>query len=186
MGQGLQFKRKVVKGLSERLSSARSVVMVDFSGVSVEEITELRSKARDKDVGYFVSKNNLIRRALEGTPFACLESDLVGPTAFGVGYDDSLAVVKLISECAKEIGNLRIKAGYVDGSYATAAEIEQIAKLPGREELIAMLLGVLQMPMARLVSTLNGPITKFVRTLSAIVDSREEEQSEVSDEGGNS
>ena len=85
MGRGLEYKREVVKDLSERFSDAQSVVLLDFTNVTVEQVTGLRSKAREKKVDYVVAKNRLIKRAFEGTPFSCLESDLAGPTAVGIG-----------------------------------------------------------------------------------------------------
>ena len=173
MGRGITYKREVVKDLTDRFSTAQSVVLVDFSGVSVGEITELRGKAREQKVDYLVAKNNLIKRAISGTPMECLASDLVGPTALGIGYDGTLASVKLLSDFAKSLKSLRIKAGFVDGEYASAEDVEAIAKLPSKSELLAKLMGALQAPISRLVFAINSPICGLVRTLSAIKEKKE-------------
>ncbi len=173
MGRGIKYKREVVKDLADRFSTAQSVVLVDFSGVSVAEITELRSRARQQKVDYLVAKNNLIKRAISGTPMKCLAADLIGPTALGIGYDGSLASVKLLSDSAKNLKSLKIKAGFVDGEYASAADVEAIAKLPSKPELLAKLMGALQAPISRLVFAINSPICGLVRTLDAIKEKKE-------------
>jgi len=176
MGRGIEYKRQVVKDLSERFSTAQSVVLVDFIGVSVSEVTELRNKARQQKVDYLVAKNNLIKRAISGTALECLGSDLIGPTALGIGYDGSLALVKLMSSSSKELDGLKIKAGFVDGEYVSATDIEVLAKLPSRPELLAKLMGTLQAPISRLVSTLSGTMCGLVRTLEAIKEKKEGEK----------
>jgi len=173
MGRGIEYKRQVVKDLSQRFSAAQSIVLVDFSGVSVSEVTALRSRARQQKVDYLVAKNNLIKRAISGTPLECLDSDLTGPTALGIGYDGSLAIVKLLSDSAKDCQGLKIRAGFVDGEYASAADIEAIAKLPDRPELLAKLMGALQAPVSRLVFTLRGTMCGLVRALEAIKEKKE-------------
>jgi len=177
MVRGLEYKRAVVKDLSDRFATAEAVVLVDFSGVSVSEITELRNKARDAKVDYIVAKNNLIRRAITGTPFECLEPALVGQTALGIGYDGSLVALKVLADAAKELEGLKIKAGFVDGEYASAAEVVAIAKLPSKPELVAKLAAVLQAPISKLLFVLNGPVTGLVRTLQAIKEKKEGNQS---------
>lgn len=173
MGRGIEYKREVVLNLTERISAARSILLVGFSGVSVAEVTQLRDKVRAAKVDYIVAKNSLIKRAMVGTPFESLEPHLVGPTALGIGYDGSLAVVKILWDLTKHVEGLTIKAGYVDGAYASAGDVEVIAKLPSKAELTAKLLGALQSPITRLVSVMNGPISAFVRTLNAIKKKKE-------------
>jgi len=181
MVRGLEYKRAVVKDLSDRFSTAEAVVLVDFSGVSVSEITELRNKARDANVDYIVAKNNLIRRAITGTPLECLDSALVGQTALGIGYDGSLVALKVLSDAAKELKGLTIKAGFVDGEYASAAEVDAIAKLPSKPQLVGRLAGVLQAPISKLVFVLNGTVSRLVRTLQAIKEKKEGSQSSASE-----
>jgi len=173
MGRGIEYKRQVVKDLADRFSAAQSIVLVGFSGVSVSQVTELRDKARQQKVDYLVAKNNLIKRAMLGTPLECLEADLVGPTALGIGYDESLAVVKLLSDSAKSLEGLKLRAGYVHGEYASAADLEALAKLPSRRELQAKLMGVLQAPLSRFLFALKGTICGLVRTLEAIKEKKE-------------
>ncbi|MBN1594177.1 MAG: 50S ribosomal protein L10 [Candidatus Coatesbacteria bacterium] len=173
MGRGIGYKREVVRDLAERFSTAQSIVLVDFSGISVAEVTELRNKARGKNVDYIVAKNKLIKRVIAGTPMECLSSDLAGPTALGIGYDGSLESVKLLFEATKNLNNLKIKGGFVDGEYASAADVEAIAKLPGKSELIAKFMGALQSPITRLLFALNSPISGLVRTLDAIKKKKE-------------
>jgi len=151
-------------------------VLVDFSGVSVSEVTELRNRARQQKVDYIVAKNNLIKRAISGTPLECLGSDLIGPTALGIGYDGSLAIVRLLFNSAKELEGLKIKAGFADGEYASAADIETIAKLPSRPELLAKFMGALQAPISLLVSMLSGTMCGLVRALEAIKEKKEGEK----------
>jgi len=176
MGRGIEYKRQVVKDLAERFSAAQSIVLVDFSGVSVSEVTELRNRARQQKVDYIVAKNNLIKRAISGTPLECLGSDLIGPTALGIGYDGSLAIVRLLFNSAKELEGLKIKAGFADGEYASAADIETIAKLPSRPELLAKFMGALQAPISLLVSMLSGTMCGLVRALEAIKEKKEGEK----------
>ena len=164
----MEYKRQVVADLARRFSSASSVVLVEFCGISVDEINELRTRARAERVDYLVAKNNLIKRAIAGTPFECLQSDLSGPTALGIGYDDPLKLIKLLCDFSSKFEGFKIKSGYVDGSYAGPGEIVELSKLPGREVLTAKLLGALMGPVSRLVCTLNGPIVSFLNVLNAI------------------
>ena len=128
-----------------------------------------------------VRKHGLgIAVAVSSSSFQRLTSALKGQTALGIGYDGSLAALRVLSDAAKELEGLKIKAGFVDGEYASAAEVEAIAKLPSKPQLAGRLAGVLQAPISKLVFVLNGPVSGLVRTLRAIKEKKEGTQSSAS------
>jgi len=116
-------------------------------------------------------KNTLARRAVEGTSFECLKDQMVGPLAFAVSADP-VAVAKILSEFAKDNEMLKIKAGAMSGKLMSLAQIQALAVLPGREQLLAQLLGTMQAPVRTFVQTLNEVPAKFVRALAAVRDAK--------------
>jgi large subunit ribosomal protein L10 len=158
--------------VSERLKKAQSVVLAEYRGLPVEDITVLRSKARASGVYLRVLKNTLARRAVQGTPFEKLSDQMVGPLAYGIS-DDPVAAAKVLHTYAKGNDKLVIKGGAMPNYVMTAKEIGNLATLPGREELLARVLGTMQAPVAKFVQTLNEVPSKFVRALAAVRDQRE-------------
>jgi large subunit ribosomal protein L10 len=172
MSLSLEQKKAVVAEVSKELSGAQAVMLAEYRGLTVAQMTALRSKAHQSRVYLRVVKNTLARRAVEGSGYECLKDHMVGPLAFAISRDP-VAVAKILGEFAKENEALRIKAGAMEGKLMSLAQIQALAKLPGREQLLAMLLGTMQAPVSKFVRTLNEVPAKFVRTLAAVRDAKQ-------------
>jgi large subunit ribosomal protein L10 len=170
----LEGKKEVVAEVSERLTRAQSVILAEYRGLAVEQITVLRSQARASGVYLRVLKNTLARRAVQGTPFEKLSDQMVGPLAYGIS-DDPVSAAKVLHAYAKGNDKLVIKGGAMPGYLMSAKEIGNLAGLPGREQLLAMLMGTMQAPVTKFVQTLNEVPGKFVRTLAAVRDQKEKQ-----------
>jgi len=168
----LEEKKEVVAEISARLAKAQAVVIAEYRGLPVEQITVLRSQARASGVYLRVLKNSLARRAVQGTPFEKLSDQMVGPLAYGIS-DDPVAAAKVLHTYAKGNDKLVIKGGAMPNQLMTAKEVGNLATLPGREELLAKLLGTMQAPIAKFVQTLNEVPSRFVRTVAAVRDQKE-------------
>ena len=171
MGLSLEQKQAMVSEVATKLQGAQSLIVAEYRGLNVERITQLRAKARTSGVWLRVLKNTLARRAVQGTPFEKLSEKMVGPLMYGISQDP-VAGAKVLSEFAKENEHFVIKAGAMPNAVMSAQDIKALAQLPGREQLIAMLLGTLQAPMTKLVRTLNEVPARFVRTLAAVRDAK--------------
>ena len=174
MSLNLDEKKEVVAEVAERLTKAQAVVLAEYRGLPVEQITVLRSQARASGVYLRVLKNTLARRAVKGTPFEKLSDQMVGPLAYGIS-DDPVAAAKVLHAYAKGNDKLVIKGGAMPGYVMTAKEVGNLATMPGREQLLAMLLGTMQAPIAKFVQTLNEVPSKFVRTVAAVRDQKEKQ-----------
>ena len=162
MNKNMENKVQKVSEIVERLNKSKSMVMVDFKGITVEEITALRVKFREAGVDYVVLKNSLVQRALKETGVEGLDHLLVGPSAFAFGMKDEVAPAKIISEFIDQSKSqkMTIKAGIVEGKVVDTNAVIALSKLPPREVLIAKMMG-----------SLNAPITNFVGVLSATLRS---------------
>ena len=158
--------------VSARLKNAQTVVLAEFRGLPVEDITVLRREARASGVYLRVLKNTLARRAVQGTPFEKLADQMVGPLAYGIS-DDPVAAAKVLHAYAKKNEKLVIKGGAMPNYVMSVKEVGNLATMPGREELLATLLGTMQAPIAKFVRTLNEVPSKFVRTVAALRDQKE-------------
>ncbi len=174
MSLNLEDKKEVVAEVSERLAKAQAIVLAEYRGLPVEAITVLRREARASGVYLRVLKNTLARRAVQGTPFEKLADQMVGPLAYGIS-DDPVAAAKVLHAYAKGNDKLVIKGGAMPGYVMTAKEVGNLATMPGREQLLAMLLGTMQAPIAKFVQTLNEVPSKFVRTVAAVRDQKEKQ-----------
>ena len=172
MSLNIEGKKEVVAEVSARLAKAQAVVLAEYRGLPVEDITVLRSQARASGVYLRVLKNTLARRAVQGTPFEKLADQMAGPLAYGIS-DDPVAAAKVLSTYAKGNDKLVIKGGAMPNQVMTAKEIGQLATMPSREELLAKLLGTMQAPVAKFVQTLNEVPSKFVRTVAALHEQKE-------------
>lgn len=166
-------KQAVVKEVSEIASGALSLVAAEYRGLTVEELTELRVKAREGGVYLRVVKNTLARRALEGTEFECVNDDLVGPLLLAFSQDDPGAAARLVRDFAKGHDLLVPKMAAVGGEKLDGSELGRLANLPTRDQALAMLMGVMKAPVEKLVRTMAEPHAKFVRTLAAVRDQKE-------------
>ena len=174
MSLSLEQKQAMVSEVSAKLANAQTVIVAEYRGLDVERVTQLRSKARQSGVYLRVLKNTLARRAVQGTPFEKLSDQLVGPLMYGISQDP-VAGAKVLSEFAKENELFVIKAGAMPNALMSASDIKALAQLPGREQLLATLLGTMQAPVTKLVRTMNEVPGKFVRTLAALRDQRAKE-----------
>ena len=172
MSLNLEGKKEVVAEVSARLAKAQAVVLAEYRGLAVEDITVLRAKARASGVYLRVLKNTLARRAVRGTPFEKLADHMVGPLAYGIS-DDPVAAAKVLHAFSKVSDKLVIRAGAMPHQVMSAKEVSSLALLPGREELLARLAGTLQAPLAKFVRTLNEVPGRFVRVLAAARDQKE-------------
>ncbi len=175
MSLNLEQKKAIVEQVSAVLAGAQVAALAEYRGLSVGQMTVLRRSARDSQVYLRVIKNNLARRAIEGSNFECLKDEFVGPLALAAG-EDPVAVAKVLSEFAKENEALRIKAAAIGGKLMSDVDVHTLARLPGREQLLAMLLGTMQAPVQTLVRLLNEIPSRFVRALAAVRDSKEAAQ----------
>jgi len=155
----LEQNKKVVADLVELLKSAQAGVLVDYRGITVEQDTQLRNKLREAGVEYKVVKNTLTRFAANEVGYQELDESLHGPTALAISSTDPVAPAKVLSDFAKEVEAIEIKAGFLDGKVISLDEVKTLANTPSREVLIAKIMG-----------SLNAPISKLVRTLQALVD----------------
>lgn len=161
MSLNLEQKKAVVAEVGQQVASAQAIVIAEYRGITVDQVTVLRKKAREQGVYLKVLKNTLVRRAVENTPFAGLADQMVGPLIYGIG-DDILVVSKVINDFAKGNDKLVIKAGALPNEVLDVDTVKAYASLPSREELLAKLLG-----------TLNEVPSRFARTLAAIRDQKE-------------
>jgi large subunit ribosomal protein L10 len=167
----LEEKQAVVAEVSKVIADAQAAAVAEYRGLTVAQMTTLRQKARKAGVYVRVVKNTLARRAVAGSPFEVLQDHLVGPLAF-TASKDPVAVAKTLSEFAKDNDKFVIKIGAMGGKLLSGAEMQALAKLPGREQLLAMLMGTMQAPVQKFVQTLNEVPAKFVRTLAAVRDQK--------------
>lgn len=155
----LEQKKATVATLIEKLKNAQAGVLVDYRGLTVSEDTELRRKLREANVEYTVVKNTLTRFAAKEVGLSELDEMLNGPTSLAISDSDPVAPAKIISDFAKKNDKVEIKAGFLDGKVITLDEIKTLANTPSRDTLIAKIMG-----------SLNAPISNLVRTLQALVD----------------
>ena len=172
MSLNIEGKKEVVAEVSARLAKAQAVVLAEYRGLPVEQITVLRSQARASGVYLRVLKNTLARRAVQGTPFEKLADQMVGPLAYGIS-DDPVAAAKVLHGYAKGNDKLVIKGGAMPNYLMTAKEVGNLASMPSREQLLASLMGTMNAPVTKFVQTLNEVPSKFVRTLAALRDQKE-------------
>ncbi|HYP66986.1 MAG TPA: 50S ribosomal protein L10 [Thiobacillaceae bacterium] len=172
MSLNLEEKKAVVAEISEQIARAQTVVVAEYRGLGVADMTQLRVKARSSGVYFRILKNTLARRAVQDTPFSGLADQMVGPLAYGISRDP-VAAAKVLHEFAKGNEKFVIKAGAMANFVMSAKDVSNLAAMPSREELLAKLLGTMQAPIAQFVRTLNEVPTKFVRGLAAVRDQKQ-------------
>jgi large subunit ribosomal protein L10 len=150
MSSIIELKQQIVSEISDKLKNSVSTVVVDYRGLSVAEVTELRKQLREAGVEFKVYKNSMTRRAAEANGLADLNAALTGPNAIAFSTEDVVAPAKILNDFAKKHEALELKAGVIEGNVATADEIKALADLPSREGLLSMLLSVLQAPIRNL------------------------------------
>ncbi|HHY20731.1 MAG TPA: 50S ribosomal protein L10 [Bacilli bacterium] len=164
MSSVIENKKLVVEEIANKFRESKTTVVVDYRGLNVAEVTELRKQLREAGIDYKVYKNTLARRATAEVELTELDEFLLGPTAIAFGYEDAVAPAKIINDFAKKHEALEIKAGVIEGKIATVEEVKALAELPSREGLLSMLLSVLQ-----------APIRNFALATKAVAEQKEEQ-----------
>jgi large subunit ribosomal protein L10 len=172
VGLKLEDKQAVVREVSAQLAGAQAVVLAEYRGLEVGNMTELRRQARRSGVYLRVLKNTLARRAVKDTPFEKLADQMVGPLVYGIS-SDPVATAKVMNEFAKGNDKFVIKAGAMPNAVISPKEVAALASMPSREELLAKLVGTMQAPIAQFVRTLNEVPAKFARALAAVREAKE-------------
>ncbi len=173
MALSLEDKKKIVSEVAAVASDAHSAVAAEYQGLTVGEMTDLRVKAREGGVYLRVVKNNLARRAVADTDFSCMADRFVGPLLLAFSMEDPGAAARVIKDFAKEHDKLEVKMLAVGGELLEASEIDRLAKLPTRDQALAILAGTLRAPVEKLARTFKEVPGKLVRTVAAVRDSKE-------------
>ncbi len=175
MPANLEAKIQLVNDLAEKFSNAKSIVIVDYRGLNVEELNDLRKQTRESDVEYKVYKNTMVRRALDQAEIEGLTEFFVGPTAIAVSLVDEVAPAKILNDFSKEHKDLEIKAGYVDGNAVDVEEVKSLAALPAKEVLQAQVLGGFNAPIAGFAGVLSATMRGLAIALGQIAEQKEQE-----------
>jgi large subunit ribosomal protein L10 len=173
MPLNLEDKKALVQEVSAVAGKALSVVAAEYRGLTVTQMTDLRSKARASGVYMRVVKNTLARKALAGTAFESMGAVLKGPLVLAFSKDDPGAAARLIKDFAKANDKLVPTNLSIGGAVLSAKELEKVASLPTKEQALSQLLGVIKAPIQKLVATIQAPQVKFVRTVVAIRDQKQ-------------
>jgi large subunit ribosomal protein L10 len=167
-------KGAFIDELRDKLTDAKAFYLTDFTGLSVKQITEFRSRLRKEGVEYVVVKNTLALRALDGLELPDIAGFFTGPTGLVVGHEDAVTPAKVISDFAKEFDQRpAVKVGVVEARTVSPDEVKQLATLPSKEVLLAQLAGGLQAPMARLARDMNEVLARFARAVGTLQRERE-------------
>ncbi len=173
MALNLEDKKALVAEVAEVAAGAQSIVAAEYRGLTVEQMTQLRAKARAQGVYMRVVKNTLARKALAGTTFEPVGPKLKGPLVLAFSKDDPGAAARLVKDFAKANEKLVATLVSLGGQVLPAGELDKVANLPTREQALSMLLGVLKAPIQKFVATLAEPPAKLARTLAAVRDGKQ-------------
>jgi len=169
----LEDKQALVAEVNAVAAKAYSAVAAEYRGLTVEQITNLRVKARKDGVWLKVVKNTLAKKAIAGTEFECLKDTLRGPLILAFSQEDPGAAARVVQDFVKDNELLVVKALALSGKLLPTADLERLAKLPTREQALAMLMGVMKAPITKFVRTLAEPHAKLVRTVAAVRDQKQ-------------
>jgi len=173
MALNIEQKKAVVAEVAEVANKALAAVAAEYRGLTVEEMTELRVKARQSGVFVKVAKNTLVRRAVEGTEFECMSESLTGPLLLAFSMEDPGAAARLVKDYIKSHDRMVVKLVAVGGQAYDASELERLSSLPTYEQALAILMGVMKAPIEKFVRTLAEPHAKLVRTIAAVRDAKQ-------------
>ncbi|MDR5660018.1 50S ribosomal protein L10 [Serpentinicella sp. ANB-PHB4] len=165
MAKAIELKKQAVEEITEKLQKSAAAVIVDYRGLKVEQLTELRKKFREEGLEYKVYKNTLMRMAAKNANMDEMVEGLVGPNAVVLSYDDPVAPARIANEFAKQNKDLELKFGVVEGTFYGEEKLKDLASIPSREVLIAKLLG-----------SLKAPVSNFAYLVKAIADSKESDE----------
>ena len=173
MALRLEDKKAVVAEVAAVAAGAHSAIAAEYRGLTAGQMDGLRVAARDGGVYLRVVKNTLARRAVQGTAFECMQDGLTGPLVIAFSQDDPGAAARVLGGFAKDNEKLVVKLVAIGGKLLPASDVERLAKMPTRDQAIAMLMGVMKAPVAKFVRTLAEPHAKFVRTVAAVRDQKQ-------------
>jgi large subunit ribosomal protein L10 len=173
MALNIEQKKAVVAEMADAANKALAAVAAEYRGLTVKEMTELRAQARKDGVFLKVAKNTLVRRAVEGTEYECMQDSLTGPLLFAFSMDDPGAAARLVKGYAKDHDKLIAKLVAIGGQLYDASELGRLSSLPTYDQAIAILMGVMVAPIEKFVRTLAEPHTKVVRTVAAVRDAKQ-------------
>ncbi|MBN1550004.1 50S ribosomal protein L10 [bacterium] len=166
-------KEQVVATLQQEFMDVKSAVLLDYKGLNVAEITELRNKLRESEIDFKVIKNTLSKLAAKGTDMEKLESCFIGPTAAAISKTDPVVGIKVLNDFIKSNPKLEFKGAVVEGAYFKKEDVAKLADLPSREVLLAQFLGTLQAPVSTFVRLMSGTISGLLNILNGIKSSKE-------------
>lgn len=168
----IEDKKQIVEDLKGKFATTKVVIVTDYKGLNVAQMTELRRKLSEANVEYKVVKNTLLKRASEGTDAMMLADVFKGPSGVAFSFDDPVAPAKVLTQFAKDNNKLEIKAGVMDGKLLGLNAIEALSKLPSREELLAQVLSAMNAVPAGFVRALADVPRRMVNVLNAIKDQK--------------
>jgi len=171
---GFEAKKQIVSEVSEVASEALSAVVAEYHGLTVADMTVLRDKARENGVYLRVIRNTLAKRAVEGTDFACMQEALTGPVLCAFSKDDPGSAARLLKDFSKEYESMNVTAISIGGELLGADQLSAVANLPTYEEALAKLMSVMNGPITKLTRTLNDVPGKLVRVVAAVKDAKAE------------
>lgn len=174
MAIGLEEKKQIVSEVNQAANSALSAVLADYRGVSVGDLTALRKTARENKVYLRVVRNTLLKRAVAGTEFECLNPALTGPTIIALSQEDPGAAARVLKEFAQGKDAFEVKALAVGGQLLPASQIDVLATLPTYDQAISMLMSVMLAPVTKLARTLNEVPSKVTRCVAAVRDQKQD------------
>lgn len=163
-----------VKAITERIEAAQSMVLADYSGLTVEQMTVFRSNCRSKTVDCRVVKNRLARIAADNAEMSVMKDHLKGPTAIIFGPESQVDPAKIAVEFAKDNEAMQIKGGFIDGQYLAPDQVVALSQTPSKDELIAKMLGSINSPATGIAAVLNGVIAGLARTIEAVAKQQAE------------
>ena len=169
----LSLKQEVVSEIKEAIQNSKSISIVEYRGLTVEQVSDLRDKYRAEGVNYKVYKNTMVNLALKELGYEGYEEYLTGPNGFVFSNDDMVAGPRITVDFAKSNDKLKVKAGFIDGKVVDAEGVKALAKLPTREVLIAQVLGGLNAPISGFANVLQGTIRNLVYALNAVKEKQE-------------
>lgn len=161
-------KEQAIKELKSEFDRAKSVVFTDYRGMTVAELSELRSLLRDGKIEYKIVKNTLAKIASEGTPVCFAKDSFRGPVGVAIGYDDPVLPVKKILEYSKRNDKLKVNVGVIEGSVCSSVDLKVVAETPPRKILLSMLAGGIQAPLNKVACALNAILAQFIYVLEAL------------------
>ena len=171
MSLNIEDKKAIVAEVSAQVASAQAIIIAEYRGIEVGQMTQLRAKTRESGIYFRVVKNSLVRRAVTNTPYSELAKHMVGPLVYGISADP-VAAAKVLHEFSKNNEKFVIKVGAMGEHVMSRDEITALAALPSREDLLSKLLATMQAPIAKFVQTLNEVPARFVRGLAMVRDSK--------------